>query len=479
MQASRRQVIRRGLGLLAGAAIAPLVAACGGSAPVPTSAPAKPAADAGAQGAATKPPADKPAATGGSTPATAAGGSTPAAAAAPAKAPTGVEIVYLNQSRGQLKAMTTLAEKYTSEKGVKITIDSPGPVDYPKKLQAASQAGNMPDTYYAIGAADMAPYYKAGFALNIKPELEKGWKKNFQPVILDLLEWKEGNAFGVAPGIYHAPWEVISFAILYNPALYEKAKLDPKKTPTTPQELMDALKALKAAGIGAFATGDTQIPDLIQSYVSNYLTDQEIDATHAGKSPWKSDPYKKTVQLFADMRDAGLIFNNSLNANAPDLEKSFFNVNELGTFYTGVYSIPVQVTTAPNFTAYSAYPVPKAPDAKNDVRSQGGPGKNGVINPKSKVVDEAVKYIQWLTEKEQSAVFMEVVPLVSPNPAADATKIQPQLKVFAAQLEKLQKVQTPRTGPVNEALYKGVQSLLLKEKTVDQVLDDADKAQKG
>ena len=467
MPASRRQVVRFGFGLIAAAGIAPIAAACGGSAPAPTSAPT---AAAGAKPAETKPAAaDKPAAT----------GSTPAAAGAPAKAATGVEIVYLNQSRGQLKAMTTLAEKYTADKGVKVTIDSPGPVDYPKKLQAASQAGNMPDTYYAIGAADMAPYYKAGLALNLKPELEKGWKKNFQPVILDLLEWKEGNALGVPAGIYHAPWEAISFGVLYNPALYEKAKLDPKKTPTTTQELMDALKAFKAAGIGAFAVADTNIPELIQNYASNYLTDQEIDATHAGKSPWKSDAYKKAVQLFADMRDAGAIFNNSLNANNPDLEKSFFNVNELGNFYTGVYSIPVQVTTAPSFTAYSAFAVPKAPDAKNDVRSHGGPGKNGVVNPKSKVVDEGLKYVQWLTEKEQAAVFMEVVPLVSPNPAADTTKIAPQLKVFSQQLEKLQKVSTPRTGPVNEALFKGVQSLLLKEKTVDQVLDDTDKAQKG
>jgi raffinose/stachyose/melibiose transport system substrate-binding protein len=459
MRVSRRRLVRGGLGLLAATAIAPIVAACGGAAPSPTSAPAK----------AESKPADKPAG----------GASTPAAAGAPAKAASGVEVVYLNQSRGQLKAMTTLAEKYTAEKGVKITIDSPGPVDYPKKLQAASQAGNMPDTYYAIGAADMAPYYKAGFALNIKPELEKGWKKNFQPVILDLLEWKEGNPFGVPAGMYHAPWEVISFGVLYNPALYEKAKLDPKKTPTTTQEFMDTLKAFKAAGIGAFAVADTNIPDFVQTYASNYLTDQEIEATHAGKSPWKSDAYKKALQLFADMRDAGAVFNNSLNANNPDLEKSFFNVNELGNFYTGVYSIPVQVTTAPNFTAYSAFPVPKAPDAKNDVRSQGGPGKNGVVNPKSKVVDEGLKYVQWLTEKEQAAVFMEVVPLVSPNPAADTTKIAPQLKVFAQQLEKLQKVTVPRTGPVNEAFIKGVQSLLLKEKTADQVLDDADKAQKG
>lgn len=455
---SRRTLLRGAFGLAATFGLTQILTACGGETPTPTSAPAK-------TGDESKPTAAaKTAAPASGTPATAGN----------------VEIVYLNQSRGQFKAMSTLAEKYTKEFGVKVTIDSPGPTDYPKKLQAASQAGNMPDTYYAIGAADMAPYYKAGFALNLKPELENGWKKNFQPIMLELSEFREGNSLGVPPGIYSVPWEAISYGVLYNPALYEKAKLDPKKTPATTPEFLDALKAITGAGSGGFAVADNHIYQFLQTYASNWLSDEEIDATHAGKAPWQSDGWKNVLQIFADMRDANVIFNNTLNATNPDLEKSFFNVQELSTFFTGVYSIPVQVTTAPDFTAYSAYKVPKAADAKFDVRSHGGPGKNGVVNPKGKHVDEALKYVKWLTEKDQALVFMEVVPLVSTNPEAlDPQKISPQLAVFAAQLENLQKVPTPRIGPVNEALMKGVQSLLLQEKTVDQVLEDADTAQKG
>jgi raffinose/stachyose/melibiose transport system substrate-binding protein len=326
----------------------------------------------------------------------------------------------------------------------------------------------------------MAPYYKAGFALNLKPEMEKGWKQNFQPAMLELSEFVEGNPFGVPPGIYSAPWEAVSHAVLFNPALFEKAKLDPKKPPVTTAEFLTTMKALKEAGVGPFACADTNIPPFLQNYVANWLTDEEIDATHAGKSPWKSPAYQQALQIFVDMREAGAIFNNSLSTNNPDLEKSFFNVNELATLFTGVYSIPVQVTTAPNFTAYTAFRTPKVADAKQVLRSPGGPGKNGVVNPKSKAVEEAVKYIRWLTDKEQGQTFMEMVPLVPTNPAAlDPAKVSPQLKVFADELPSLQKVRTPRIGPVNEALIKGVQSLLLKEKTIDQVLEDADKAQKG
>src|SRR5262249_40787627 len=152
-----------------------------------------------------------------------------------------------------------------------------------------------------------------------------------------------------------------------------------------------------------------------------------------------NDAYKKALQVYVDMRDAGVIFNNALTASTPDNEKSFFNVREFAYLYTSVVSVPVQVTTAPDFTAYSAFALPKAPDGKNDPRPFGGAGKNGVVNPKSKVADEALKYIKWLTEKEQEQVFMELVPLVPTNPEAlDPSKISPQIAPFAKEMEHIQ-----------------------------------------
>ncbi len=457
---SRRTLLRGAFGVAATLGMSPILAACGGgtaSAPAPS----KPAES-------TKPAdAAKPAATSAAAAPAAKSGAAPA------------EIVYLNQSRGQAKAMGVLAEKYTQQTGVPVTIDSPGPIDYPKKLQAASQANTMPDAYYAIGAADMAPYYKAGFALELTPELDKGWSKNFQPSVLELAKWRDNNPLGVKPGIYQAHWEANTYAMLYNPAMFEKAKLDPQKPPATTTEWLSALNALKGAGVGPFALAGDFIPIVVQAYASGWLTDEEIDATQAGRSPWQADAYKRAVQLFVDLRDGGLVFNNSLNATNPDIEKSFFNVRELAMFYTGSFSVPVQVTTAPDFTAYLASGLPRSPDAKLEPRPIGAGGKNGVVNAKGGNVEESLKFVRWATEKEQNELMAETVPMVPANPQADPAKIQPQLQLFARQSTSIQLVTTPRLGPVNEAFIKGVQALLLKEKTVDQVLEDVDKAQKG
>src|SRR5262245_37368194 len=118
---SRRDLLGRALGVATLPALASLVAACGSSAPA---APAAKTEAPAAKPAETKPAETKPAET------------KPAAPAAPVKAGS-TELVYLNQSRGQFKAMETLAARYTEQTGVKVTIDSPGPTDYPQKLQAA------------------------------------------------------------------------------------------------------------------------------------------------------------------------------------------------------------------------------------------------------------------------------------------------------------------------------------------------------
>src|SRR4051794_18151964 len=97
---SRRDLLGRALGVAALPALASLVAACGS----PT--PAAPAAKTDAKPADAKPAETKPAAP-------AAEAAKPAApAAAPASAPAkagSTELVYLNQSRGQFKAMEMLA----------------------------------------------------------------------------------------------------------------------------------------------------------------------------------------------------------------------------------------------------------------------------------------------------------------------------------------------------------------------------------
>ena len=92
-----------------------------------------------------------------------------------------IELTFMNQSRGQEAALTQLAEQYTEETGVKVAIDSPGPADYLPKLQARAQSGDMPDIYSSFAATDMAPFYKAGWAMDLTERARGRLERRLQP----------------------------------------------------------------------------------------------------------------------------------------------------------------------------------------------------------------------------------------------------------------------------------------------------------
>lgn len=391
-------------------------------------------------------------------------------------------LTFLNQSRGQAKALTALAETYTKTTGVKITIDTAGPADFKAKLQSSSQSGDMPDIYSALGDRDeMAPYYKAGWAMDLTEELSSGWKKDFAPAALQLSAWPQGNAAGVPAGTYSAHWELGGYAILANPAHFAKAGVDLSKPPATMAEFIEQLKKVKGTGAAPFLVASTQVSHLVQTYVSNWLTDAEIDATLAGKASFKTDPWRNALQLLVDLRDAGVIANNALPGGSdanPTVEKGFFNVQDLAAIFDGSFGIGVGRATAPDFTTFTSFQLPKASDAKHAPRSSGGPSKGAAVNPKSKNAAEALKFVKWLTEPAQQQVFMDQVPLIPSNPAAlKGQQLSPQIAGFTTLVDQLQIVPTPWKAQVYEALTKGAQSLVLKEKTVDQVLNDLESAQ--
>ncbi|MEV0788695.1 extracellular solute-binding protein [Kribbella sp. NPDC050459] len=388
----------------------------------------------------------------------------------------------MNQSRGQAKALDKLVETYQKQTGVKVTIDSPGPSNFPAKLQAKSQSGDMPDIYSTLTLSEMVPYYKAGWAMNLQPKLTGEWKDNFAPIALDLTTVKAGTASGLAPGIYSAHWEIQTMGLLLNTKTLESAGVDPRTPPATTDAWIEQLKKISAkSGNGAFLMASSLADRFLFSHVSNWLSDAEIDATLAGKASWTADGWRKGLQLLAELRDAGVIVNKTLpggDGDNPTVEKGFFNVQDTPVIFDASVAIGVARATAPDFTEYVSMGVPKATDGTHKPRVYGGVGKGACINPKGKNVDAAVKFVQWLTEPEQAKVFADEVGLIPANPKVKATDLPPQVAGFASLVDAIEIVPSPLVADVRTALVSGVQGLVLKEKTVDQVLGEMETAQK-
>ncbi|MFJ9714134.1 ABC transporter substrate-binding protein [Streptomyces sp. NPDC101234] len=388
----------------------------------------------------------------------------------------------MNQSRGQAASLTELAKLYTKQTGVKIRIDNVGPTDFLTKLQSSSQSRDMPDIYSVVDAFSMAPYYKAGWAMNLTDRMKSGWGDTFRPATLRTTTFGADNPQGVKPGIYSAHWEVPALGIFVNSTMFKAAGLNPDQPPTSMGEFIDQLVKIKKSRKSPFWFATSLANQLVQGYASNYFTDEELNATFLGKSGWKSDGWRKSMQILIDLRDAGVIATGSLpsgNTDNPTVEKAFFSTQGVAAIFDGTSAVGVARATAPDFTAFRSFPLPKADDGTQAPRLVGGAAKGAAINPRSKNSAEALKFVQWLTEPAQQTVFAQKVPLIPSARTVSEKNIPQQLAGIAAKISDVQLVPNQMRQQVITALQKGVQAIMLKERTVDQVLGDLDAAQRS
>jgi ABC-type glycerol-3-phosphate transport system substrate-binding protein len=390
----------------------------------------------------------------------------------------GVHLTFLNQSRGQEAALEYLVKEYKKKTGVTVTVNSPGPVDYLPKLQAMAQSKQMPDIYSAFNATSMAPFYKAGWAMDFTKELKGSWGKDFSPAVIKMATFEKGNNLGVKPGIYTVHWETQSYGILADPDASDISASNPPKTTTT---LIKKLAASNKAGKGGFSVAASVTPQLLQYVASNYLTDKQISNTFAGKYSWTSPGWKKAFQFLADLRDAGAIQNGALpggqNDN-PTVETNFFTKHSVAAYFDGTPGVSVAHATAPDYTSYISLAVPKAPGAKYTPRAPGVPGKGAVINPRGKHVDAALDFVKWLTAPAQQKVFVDKAYIIPTNPKLLASGSLPgPLQGFAASIKNLQVIPNTFSAPVTDAISRDAQQLVLGKMTVDQMASDVQTAQ--
>ncbi|WP_129669269.1 ABC transporter substrate-binding protein [Phytoactinopolyspora endophytica] len=387
-----------------------------------------------------------------------------------------VELSFLNQSRGQEEALTELAAQYSEETGVTITVETPGPADFPASLQSMAQSGDMPDLYSVIDAFTMAPYFRAGWAMDLAPELDGDWGETFDPVALELATYEDGNNLDIPAGLYSVHWDLTSYGLYVDPT----TGIDPEDLPQTVDDLIGTLQ--DAGSTGQFSIAASQVGHLMQTFASNYMTDEEIEATLNGEASWETDAWRRTFQLLVDLRDAGVVANGSIPGGSddnPNVERAFFNSRTVGAIFDNTAAVAVAGSTAPDYTDYVTMGLPAA-EGTEPARAVVRLGKGAAVNPNGDHPDEALAFLEWLTGPEQQSVFANEVGVIPTNVdvVEDGDMLAP-MNGFVAGLSSAQTVRASFTPDVVAAIGAGAQSLMLGEATVDDVLADVQAAQES
>ncbi len=119
---------------------------------------------------------------------------------------------------------------------------------FKSQLTTVMQAGDPPDLFQSWGGGVLWAYAENGLLRDISADLEGEWYDSFAaPAAVEL--------FGMDGEYYGVPWRWGAVGMFYNKELFEQAGLDPEAPPATWTEFIDAVQALKDAGITPIALG--------------------------------------------------------------------------------------------------------------------------------------------------------------------------------------------------------------------------------
>jgi raffinose/stachyose/melibiose transport system substrate-binding protein len=379
-------------------------------------------------------------------------------------------------------AFLELAKQYEQLTAVKVNFELFAPSDaYTQKVRAAAQGANLPDIFGILGEKrDFASFIKAGHILDLTPSMEENdasWKNSFFSKALSVNEFIEGNSYGVKPGIYGVPIDIMTIQMLYNKDLFIKLGLDPKTPPVTFKEFIDIGKKLKQANMQGLVSGWGElwmIDCLANNYAFNIMGKDKVLATIRGEVPYTDPDWIKVLSLFKQMHESGVLASGIITMVNKTAEQLFANEKTVFAF-NGSWCVNVYKGMNPNLN-YGAILPPQASD-KHPMSIWGGAGSSFMVSARSKNKEEAVKFLKWLTDQDHQAYLAETTNNLPANKNS-VTTIPDILANFARSMEFATHPNVwgvSEFSSVIEAFDKGIQSIIIGEKTPEQVASEVQK----
>ncbi|MFA5349751.1 MAG: extracellular solute-binding protein [Candidatus Omnitrophota bacterium] len=373
-------------------------------------------------------------------------------------------------------AFKELAKRYEIKSGKKVNFELYAPSDaYSQKVRAAAQGANLPDIFGILGEKrDFASFIKGGFILDLTPymlEDKAQWKNSFFAKALAVDEFSAGNSYGIKPGIYGVPIDVMTIEMVYNKSLFKQLGLNPNQPPQTFEELLAIGKKLQAAKLQGLVSGWGEIwmiDCLANNYAFNIMGKDKVIATIKGEVPYTDPDWVKVLSLFKDMQESGLLASGVVTMVNKTAEQLFANEKAVFAF-NGSWCVNVYKGMNPNLD-YGAFLPPKV-SRRHPMAIWGGAGSSFMVSARSKNKEEAVKFLRWLTEAPQQAYLAETTNNLPANKDSLGL-VSPVMSDFAKAMDNATHPNVwgvSEFSPVIEALDKGIQSIIIGEKTPEEV----------
>lgn len=275
-------------------------------------------------------------------------------------------------------------------------------------LKMAVESGTGPDIMQVNqGEADMGVFVKAGLLVDLTATAKvKKWNSIFSDSALKLMGYK-GKTYGVS-----STAEIVGF--FYNKGIFEKLGL---KIPQTFSELQATLDKVKKAGYTPINFGNLDGWTGIHEWsgIQHVLTTRnELDDMMSGTKGtfWMASANIKAAETLQAWVKAGYFSKNFAAIGYDDSAASFMR-GDSALMFTGNW-LQGEFSKIENFkVGFFLMPTDKAANLK----AIGAPGIPFCVSSKSKNVDAAIKFLDFLSRKDIAKLWASelMLPAVGIN----------------------------------------------------------------
>jgi len=373
------------------------------------------------------------------------------------------------------------AQQYKQETGVEVIVRLFAPSDsYSQMIIAAAQANVLPDIYGILNTKPIvADFIKAGLVDDLTRDMNAnggGWAEGLSDKALADKRFETGNIYGVKAGIYGVPIDVTNEEMLYNKKLLARAGIT--SPPSTYEEFIKDAQALNRVGITPFVSGWGELW-LLDCFASNYafniMGEEKIFATFRGQVKYTDPDWIKVLSIFVDLRDKGVLMDGIVTKGNKYAEQDFA-LERAAFAFNGSWCVNVYHDMNPHLDYGVMLPPPLS--TAFPLKIWGGAGSSFVVRADSPNKDKAVAFLRWLTAPAQQVLLARETNNLPSNKEAlkqVLSVVSPVLGKFSRGMEESTH---PTIWPVNEdplvteAFDKGIQAIIIGEKTPREVAQD-------
>ncbi len=380
-------------------------------------------------------------------------------------------LVEQPEEAATLKLIEEHIAEFEKESGISVEVEAMPSENMRTVLQTQLQSGKGPDVFsWGSGPGYAGALAEAGLLYDLTDAYEeRDWP------IYDFAKERvtfDGKTVGV-------PGEMETVGLFYNKDLFAELGID------EPQNLADleaAAATIKEAGIVPIGASDQegwQGGHLLSMALSSQVGSDGMDALLAGEKPWTSPEVVEALSVWEGFNEAGFLpeFPTSLSYDAAN---ALFYSGETAMLPTGSWLVSGIDENAKFEVGYIPFPAEDNPGIFT-----GGLGSGPYISANTTKVDAALELLDFLASPEHGRWTVENLGSIPPLPVdTEGVEASP---LFAQVLEDTSKfsggegdfgvnIDVLATDVFNEAMWNGMQGILSKQLTAQEVAEDLEAA---